>query len=95
MCPEIGDGGDQLGSRRSLWCFSMPSPPLSSFFFCADLHGATGTRSRRSGSSSDGPTDAELRARVIAAAMERVPDLGWTMDALTQGAASCGRSVTR
>ena len=36
-----------------------------------------------------GPTDAELRLRVLEAAMLEVPQLGWTTDALTAGAAAC------
>ena len=35
------------------------------------------------------PTDAELRLQVLEAALLEVPQLGWTVDALTAGAAAC------
>ena len=41
-------------------------------------------------SASDDPTD--TRGRVLEAAMLQVPEHGWSMDALTAGAAACGLS---
>ena len=47
---------------------------------------------KQQSSSSTDETDAALRSRVLEAAMLEVPNLGWTMDALTAGAAACDLS---
>ena len=43
---------------------------------------------KQQSSSSTDETDAALRSRVLEASMLEVPNLGWTMDALTAGAAA-------
>ena len=68
----------RLAARRSI---TRP-PVLRPRFLCA----ATADSDAAQG---HGPTDAELRLRLLETAMLEVPTLGWTTDALTAGAAAC------
>lgn len=45
-----------------------------------------------SGAPHDGPSDAELRTRLLEKALLEVPAAGWSVDALTAGATACGLS---
>ena len=56
---------------------------------------STGGRALRAlctSEASSGPTDAELRLRVLEAALLEVPAQGWTTEALSSGATACGLS---
>lgn len=76
-------------SARSALCAPLQPRPR---FFSGTAGVSSGTSAQQQEQEQEQPSDDELRRRVLEFAMLEVPKLGWTLDALTAGAAACDLS---
>lgn len=78
----------ETGSAKTSFATDSPFGKASS-----EMHGGSSSENTTSGSSSENQTDEPLEIVILKKAMNYVPELGFTDEAISRGVAECGLSV--